>query len=189
MHYCCFVFTKEFPTDDVLDKVLQPFNENKFYENEEENKEYPEFMWDWYKVGGRYSGRLKLEVREHDEKYRWKFYENIPRSNRLFRSQLIDTINKFKKNHKDGWMFNEEDIWNELGYSDGYIRVDACPVSDILEKENLSCYCFIDKDGNAHSMEHWNGKEYENHNDFDCVFEKALNNSKDCYLCVVDLHD
>lgn len=98
MHYCCFVFTEEFPTDDVLYNVLEPFNEEKFYGNEEENKEYPEFMWDWFKVGGRYSAELKLEVRKNDENYRWEFFENNPRNNRLFRSQLIDMIEKFKKN-------------------------------------------------------------------------------------------
>lgn len=51
MHYSCFVFTKEFPTDDVLYRALMPFNR---YNNDGETKEYPEFFWDWFKVGGRY---------------------------------------------------------------------------------------------------------------------------------------
>ena len=189
MHYCCFVFTKEFPTDDVLYKVLKPFNSEKFYENEEENREYPEFMWDWYKVGSRYSGELKLEVRKNDEKYRWEFYENSPRNNRLFRSQLIDTIDKFRKTSRDGWMFSEENVFSELGYADGYIRVDACPVSDILNREELNCYCFVDKNGNAFSNEWWNGEKYEQREHFTVNFEKAMKDSQDCYLCVVDLHD
>ena len=91
MHYCCFIFTKEFPTDEILQKVLKPFNSEGFYSNSNENSVYPMFTWDYFRLGGRYSGMLKLEVKENDEKYKWEFYENNPRNNRLFRSQLIDT--------------------------------------------------------------------------------------------------
>lgn len=189
MHYCCFVFTKEFPTDDVLYEVLEPFSEKEFYEKDEEEREYPEFMWDYYKVGGRYSGKLKLKVCSGDEKYRWEFYENVPRNNRLFRSQLIDTIDKFRKTSRDGWMFKEEDVFNEIGYSEGYIRVDACHVSDILNRDELLCYCFVDKYGKAFSNEHWNGDSFEYRDNFCKNLEKTMHDSEDCYLCVVDLHD
>ena len=145
-HYSCFVFTKEFPDDDVLYRALMPFNR---YNNDGETKEYPDFFWDWFKVGGRYSGMLKLEIRKNDEKYRWGFYSNVGRNGKLFRSTLIDTIDKFKQASRDGWMFNEEDVYGELGRWDGYIRVDACPVVDILNIKKISCYCFIDKNGNA----------------------------------------
>ena len=123
MHYCCFVFTKEFPTDEILQKVLKPFNSEGFYSNSNENSVYPMFTWDYFRLGGRYSGMLKLEVKENDEKYKWEFYENNPRNNRLFRSQLIDTLDKFSKTSRDRWMFKEENVWNELGISDGYSRV------------------------------------------------------------------
>lgn len=192
MHYCCFVFTKEFPTDEVLEKALKPFSENLFYENEEneqEQKEYPEFMWDYYKIGGRYSGRLKLKVEENNEKYQWKFYYNGGRNGKLFRSQLIEIINKFKNNHRDGWMFSEEDVYSEIGYNDGYIRVDACLVSDVLNKQEISCYCFLDNEGNAYSKEKWNGENFEKREDFEDVLKRTIKESEDYYLCVVDLHD
>lgn len=188
MHYSCFVFTKEFPTDDILYKVLAPFNEEDFYDNEEKTKIYPEFLWDWFKVGGRYSGLLKLSVRKNKDKYDWGFYFKGGRNGKLFRSQLIDTINKFKQNNPEGWMFREEDVYGELGYRDGYIRVDGCPVIDILNRKKLSCYCFVDKNGNAYSCEKWNGENYEKHEDFDEVLTKTINDSLDCYLTVVDIH-
>lgn len=188
MHYSCFVFTKEFPTDDVIYKVLTPFNEEDFYNKNEETRIYPEFLWDWFKVGGRYSGMLKLSVRKNKDRYNWGFYSNGGRNGKLFRSQLIDTINKFKQNNPDGWMFCEEDIYGELGYRDGYIRVDGCHVIDILNRKKLSCYCFVDKDGNAYSCERWNGEKYEKHEDFDEVLKNTIENSKDCYLTVVDIH-
>lgn len=188
MHYSCFVFTKEFPTDDILYKVLAPFNEEDFYDNEEKTRIYPEFLWDWFKVGGRYSGLLKLSVRKNKDKYDWGFYFKGGRNGKLFRSQLIDTINKFKQNNPEGWMFHEEDVYGELGYRDGYIRVDGCPVIDILNRKKLSCYCFVDKNGNAYSCEKWNGENYEKHEDFDEVLTKTINDSLDCYLTVVDIH-
>lgn len=188
MHYSCFVFTKEFPTDDILYKVLAPFNEEDFYDNEEKTRIYPEFLWDWFKVGGRYSGLLKLSVRKNKDKYDWGFYFKGGRNGKLFRSQLIDTINKFKQNNPEGWMFREEDVYGELGYRDGYIRVDGCPVIDILNRKKLSCYCFVDKNGNAYSCEKWNGENYEKHEDFDEVLTKTINDSLDCYLTVVDIH-
>lgn len=188
MHYCCFVFTKEFPTDKVLQEVLEPYNWEHFY-SDEENRAYPMFTWDWFVVGGRYSGKLKLEIRKHDEKYRWEFYERNPRNNRLFRSKLIDVINECVKVSADGWRFNEENVWNELGFSDGYIRVDACPLADISNINELSCYCFVDKNGNAYSKERWNGNGFEEHKDFEEALRKTISESADCYLCVVDLHD
>lgn len=189
MHYCCLVFTKEFPTDDVLYNVLEPFSEKKFYETEEENKEYPEFLWDWYKVGGRYSGNLKLKVKDSDEKYEWAFYYPGGRNGVFFRSKLIDTIKEFAKTSRDGWLFKEEDIYNELGFSDGYIRVDACPVCDILNIDEIGCYYFVGKNGNAYSRSKWNGEEDIKHNDFELKLKEEICNSKDCFLCVVDLHD
>ena len=188
MHYCCFVFTKEFPTDKVLQEVLEPYNWEHFY-SDDENRVYPMFTWDWFVVGGRYSGKLKLEIRKHDEKYRWEFYERNPRNNRLFRSKLIDVINGYAKASADGRRFDEENVWNELGFSDGYIRVDACPLADISNINELSCCCFVDKNGNAYSKERWNGNSFEEHKDFEEELRKTISESADCYLCVVDLHD
>lgn len=31
MHYCCVVLTKEFPSDEVIDAALKPFNSEAYY--------------------------------------------------------------------------------------------------------------------------------------------------------------
>ena len=53
MHYCCMVFTKEFPTQAVLEKVLKPFDSEDVYDQPEETRVHPAFTWDWWQVGGR----------------------------------------------------------------------------------------------------------------------------------------
>ena len=187
MHYSCFVFTKEFPTDDVLYRALMPFNEEDFYNNDGETKEYPEFLWDWYSVGGRYSGMLKLKIDKKDKKYEWGFYAINPRCGRLFRSKILEEMFSMKKDCR-GHYFSEEDFFTELGTYEGYLRVDGCPVSDILNMEKLFCYCFLDKNGNAYSCRRWNGETYEKHEDFDEILKKTIEDSSDCYLTVVDIH-
>lgn len=188
MHYACLVFTKEFPTDDILYKALAPFNEEDFYDKDEETRVLPEFLWDWFSVGGRYSGMVKLKIDEKDKKYEWGFYARTPRCGRLFRSKILEKMFSMKKDCR-GHYFNEEEFFAELGAYDGYIRVDGCPVADILDRDELSCYCFVDKDGNAYSRERWNGERFEKHEDFQEVLKNTIENSMDCYLTVVDLHD
>lgn len=31
MHYCSIIITKEFPTNDVLEEILSPYNEDDYY--------------------------------------------------------------------------------------------------------------------------------------------------------------
>ena len=52
-HYSCFVFTKEFPDDDVLYRALMPFNR---YNNDGETKEYPDFFGIGLKLVGDIAG-------------------------------------------------------------------------------------------------------------------------------------
>lgn len=172
MHRCCFVFTKEFPSNNVIVDALKK----------------SDCMYDWVSIGGRYSGLLKIKATRNDKKYRWEYGERNQRNNRLFRSKLIDMIEEFKNSSKEELYFSEEDVFNELGYHDGYIRVDGCLVSDISNKEELSCACFIDKHGNEYSYETWNNGEWKINDDFEGLLKETLKNSEDDYLCVVDLH-
>jgi hypothetical protein len=49
MHFCVLVVTKDKPTDDVLAKALAPFGRHALGNDAK---------WDWYALGGRYSGHL-----------------------------------------------------------------------------------------------------------------------------------
>lgn len=186
MHYCCLIVTKEYPTDDVLNKVLQPFNDDVVYENED--KERPPFTWDWWQIGGRYNGRIKLNVTDNEDKYNWGFYAPSPRSKRLFRSHLLDEMRKFagKANYP---FFTEEDYFMSMGFKDGFIYVDGASADDITNLESLECYCFVDDNGAAYARESWDGGAWVKHEDFDEKLEEIKKNAKGKYVCIVDLHD
>ena len=71
MHYCIAVITDQFPTDETLGQKLAPYDENAFYSQFEDGEEIEEeinkaqrplFMWDYWQVGGRYGGQLKLKI-------------------------------------------------------------------------------------------------------------------------------
>ena len=62
MHSCCLLITKEFPSDDVIQKILEPFNDDVYYSQPEDGRVRPAFCWDWYSVGGRFCGTVKLKV-------------------------------------------------------------------------------------------------------------------------------
>jgi hypothetical protein len=66
------VFTKEFPTETVLEKILAPLNWDYVFDREYREESYSApFTWDYWLLGGRYSGALKLKIEEQSEKYRF----------------------------------------------------------------------------------------------------------------------
>lgn len=188
MHYCCVVITKDFPNDDVIEKVLRPFNSEDLYEKPEDNRVYPPFTWDWYEVGGRYGGYIKLKIDKDDEKYKWRYIINEPRNGRLFRSALLDALAHYRKRTWD-IAYRESYDFDYMGFSDGFLYVDAALADDIQNISELDCYCFIDQNGNAFSRESYTGETWAKNEEFDKQFSSAKGNSSGCYICVVDLHD
>lgn len=178
MHYCCLIITKDFPTDDVLEEVLKPFNEDNY-------NSFPAFTWDWYKVGGRYNGALKLKVNKEDEKYQWKWYANPSRNGRFFRSYLLSRMEMFANG---AWLYNEEDYFRSMGFNEGFLYVDGGFIPDILNIDSVECFCCIDKDGNAYARERWTGEKFEEDTEFDDRLKTIIDNSKECFACIVDLH-
>ena len=189
MHYACLVITKEFPTDEVLEKVLSPYNDDVFYSQPEESQKYPPILWDWWQVGGRYNGRFKLTVKKDDEKHRWEYYAKEPRAGRLFRSSLLEKMKSLADKAREDFMFTEEDCFWSMGYLDGFIYVDGGAVSEISNLEDVGCYCCIDADGIAIARSSWNGEHYEEDKHYDEKLKAVIANSKDYYACMIDLHD
>lgn len=196
MHYACIVITKEFPTDDVLYRMVEPFNEGDFYEKFTDSdrigeSDYPPFLWDYWRVGGRYGGGIKLRIDKDDNTpYNWQFYAPA-RAGRLYRSRLVE--NQYDLVHmlngKYTVTFSEEDIYSYLGWDDGFLRVDGAKISDVLNLSDLDCHQFIDKDGKGYTRNWWNGKDFIPNPDFDKQLSDALADSADCYICYLDMHD
>ena len=190
MHYCIAVITDKFPSDEVLEEKLAPFSEDEFYTKYRYAKEipedvYPPFTWDWWQVGGRYHGLLKLKAEDEDEEYNWKFYAKEPRAGRLYRSKMLET------NFND-WKNREEDVYGYLGLYDSYIRVDGCKIKDVIDFEETILnhgFGFIGKDGQAFSREHWNGHNFIKDDQYEQKVKDAIKDIDDCYVCYIDIHD
>lgn len=190
MHYCCLIFTKEFPTDEVLDRVLTPYYENSI----DEDSECPTpFSFDWVEVGGRYNGKLKLRADEEDDKYRWRYLEREPRAGRLFRSMFLETAGRLRQ--QNYIIRFEEDFFGSMGFRDGYLYVDGGCVNDMinLDSGGTDCFCFVDATGEdqvAFARRWIDDGKWVNDDEFDDKVKEVTEKAKrdDCYICVVDLH-
>ena len=72
MHYCVLLITKELPSESKIEKILQPYNHEDIKYDEETGElltPLPIFTYDWFQIGGRYTGSLKLKIDKNDEYY------------------------------------------------------------------------------------------------------------------------
>lgn len=190
MHYACYVITQQFPSDDAIGEMLEPFYEGRERDGE---TDIPPFEWDWWTVGGRYSGKLKLKFDANDDesKYRWGFYDKEPRAGRLFRSDTLESIKKQFLRNEPSWRFTEEEYYNSMGRRDGFLYVDGALIADLtnINEQAEKCYCIIDADGCGYARDSWNGKNFVKNEQFDELCRKIMSERKDCYITVVDIHD
>ena len=172
---------------------MHPYYEgNAEYDEETEKRlnPYPVFEWDWYQIGGRYKGSLKLSVERDKEYYNFGYYSREDRNKRLFYSSLLSDMKEFAEmGNALSWKYSEEDYFNSMGYRDGYLYVDGARVDDIINFEEQNCYICIDVDGNAIARETWNGKEFIKDEQFDEKLAEIKRNSKGMFLTVLDIHD
>jgi hypothetical protein len=173
---------------------MEPFNEEKYFdevcEENEENIEKPKLLWDYYIIGGRYCGLLKLKVEtEKENEYDWNYlvsFNKGPRCGRLFHSSILKHLLE-----KKSYYTVEEDYFNYMGFRDGFLYVDGAKISDIININNISCFGFIDIDGEPYVREEWdskNSKFIENIN-FDEEYKNKLKEYSNYYLTVLDIHD
>lgn len=191
MHYCVFVYTKEFPTDEAIGKALEPYKyKDGGYDDGEQR---PLFTWDWWQVGGRYGGKFKLDISDSAQKEKYKIFEytRYRRSVTLFRSAYLEKttygIDEFGRDK-----LHEVDAILYCGARDGYIYVDGAWANDIknLMDEADNCWAVIDTDGTAIAREHWDGADWKDDDQFsDKAKAIAVKNRADTYVTVVDIHD
>lgn len=193
MHSCLLLITKEFPTEEVIEKALEPYSEELYDERLKENSStsHPTFDWDYYVVGGRYNGLLKLKVAYDNEKYEWCYYSRKSKNNRLFLSYLLTQMEELYTEAKRPFRLSCEDYFNSLGFRDGYIRVDGAFVDDILNFDDIECCCYIDKNENAYTREYFDYEKnmFVENTDFDERLKKVKADSNGCYATIIDLHD
>lgn len=188
MHYCTLLFTEKLPTEKEIEGIMSPYYEGNAEYDEDGYRigEYPQFEWDWYQIGGRYSGNLKLLINENDEYYNWKHYAREDRNKRLFYSYLLTQMKGFAGNT---FRYREEDYFPSMGFRDGFLYVDGARVDDILNIEEQNCYICISADGTVIARERWDGKSFVQDDEFDKKLYEIVQQSKGKFVTVLDIHN
>lgn len=197
MHYCFLVFTKERPDEETLNIIMNPYNEDTFYERREKEKiPFPEFTWDYFVVGGRYNSQLKFDFKKHyKEDEHGMFYAKKTRNHKIFDSFILDKIKRNFSSPRFWEEFEECDYYASMGIDDGYIRVDGCKISELHDSQDKNLgYGFIGIDGSVYSRTWYNGDADEcfvKRPDYEDVLAKAWEKAteEDGWVTVLDIHD
>lgn len=187
MHYCVLLITKELPSESKIEKILQPYNYEDIKYDEETGeliKPYPIFTYDWFCIGGRYTGSLKLKIDKNNEYYNWNFISNGGRNKRLFYSKLLSELQKTK-----GAIFFEENYYSSMGSRDGFLYVDGAKIDDLLNFDDVNCFICIDSNENVIVRETWDGHNLIEDKQFDEKLAKIKENSKGMFATILDIHD
>lgn len=188
LHYCVLLITKELPSESKIEKILQSYNYEDIKYDEETGElltPRPIFTYDWFQIGGRYTGSLKLKIDENDEYYNWKFISNKGRNKRLFYSKLLSELQKTK----EAIFFEEEDYYSSMGSRDGFLYVDGAKIDDLLNFDNVNCFICIDSNENVIVRESWDGHNFIEDKQFDEKLAKIKENSKSMFATILDIHD
>ena len=182
MHCCLMFLSRKLPADEDIATALQPYRSEDYYSKADAgvSVERPLFTWDWWQLGGRYAGRLKLRVdpNDRDSEYQWMFYAKQPRAGRLFRSQLIERSLENQRLR----LLGEEDLFLSMGRRDGYIYVDGAKIADCLNfaEQCTACYIVLCDDGTA---------LVRDDEGFDEAVQALCEEKKDGYVTYIDIHD
>lgn len=166
---------------------MAPFEEDSFYEQQEKDESInrPCLLWDYWKLGGRYAGRIKIDVSgDNAGKYDLIFYPKQKRVNRLFRSAFLESCN-LDVLFTTG--FDETDALCYMGVRDDIIYADSAKIEDV--KEFPGGFGMILPSGEVFAREYWDGAHWIKCPDFDERKEAALSGNKDCWISVIDIHD
>ena len=203
MHCCVYLFTKELPNDEQIQKIMYPYCEYAVEDEEAVNPDSKvDIRWDSLDVGGRYCGLLKLKcLDKEDDVYRWNFYIDTPRAGRLFRCRFIENLLGVVKENKTLMITNgfysfnnvEDRFFNYSGIRDGYVCVDGCKISDLFNGEELMDhgYGFVDDVFSIQSTRSfWNREalSFVDNPEYENELRAAFDRNKGSYLTILDLH-
>lgn len=171
MHYKGHLITDKLPTGDAIRKILKKYSE---YE-----PGIKKFEYDWYVVGGRYGGRIKIKFNPEENEDNYCLFKH--RNNKYFISSLI---NKLDNNTLS---YDELDILKYMGLNDNILYVDGGYYKDMIDFELDNCYVIITED-EAIPRQIWNGEDWI---DNDATFIKKVSeiSLENKFITVIDFHD
>lgn len=170
MHYKGHLVTKKIPTENEISEILEKYREDL--------DKIQEFAWDWYQIGGRYGGEIKIQFDYKNEDNMFLFRK---RNHKYFISNILDEI------EEKGKPYEELDYLMYMGMYDNLLYVDGGYYNDMIDFEIDDCYLVIDDNETLYVREKWNGKDFIKQNDFDEKVKKI--DLKDKFITIIDFHD
>ena len=169
MHCKGHLITDKLPTEDAIRKIL-----GKYSEDEPGIKI---FEYDWYAIGGRYGGRIKIKFNPAENEDGYFLFQH--RNNKYFISNILNELgdNILK--------YDELDLLKYMGLNDKVLYVDGGYYEDIINFELDNCYVVITED-EVISREIWNGDDWIDNENFDKKISKLSLDGK--FITVIDFH-
>ena len=178
LHYCVLVFTEKLPTENEIGKIMEPYREDF------DRPDTPVFEWDWYQIGGRYGGKLKLKL---DESY--NTYSRTTREGTQFISAHLRTfLNGFPEFLQS---LRCDDALCYMGARDGFIYCDGAKVSALIDFETTNGFVAIDTDGTAVARETYDRRKekFIKNENYDAEVSAMKKRNADNFVTIVDIHD
>lgn len=170
MHYKGHLVTDKLPTEDAIRKIL-----GKYSEDEPGIKI---FEYDWYTIGGRYGGKIKIKF--NPEENEDNYYLCQHRNNKYFISSILSELGDNTSN------YDELDLLIYMGLNDNVLYVDGGYYEDIINFELDNCYVVI-TENDVIPREIWNGDNLVDNENFDKKISKLSLDGK--FITVIDFHD
>lgn len=171
MHYCGYIITNKIPTDKEIEEILEPYNE--------ETHESLEFAWDWFEIGGRYCGKLKIEFDPEETEENWFSFQD-----RNYKYFINEELKKIKENIK---YYEELKHLKYMGLNEKVLYVDGAYYKDIINFDITNCNFVIDDKRKLYSRELWKNDNWVEDEQFDEKVKKI--NLENKFITVVDIHD
>lgn len=172
MHYKGHLVTKKLPTDDEISKILEKYREDLDKEQE--------FAWDWFQIGGRYGGKIKINFNPDDNEDNWCCFRD--RNNKYFISQAINELKEKIKPYYD-----ELEWLKYMGLREKVLYVDGAFYKDMINFDLSDCFVVIDDEENLYVRQQWKNHEWIENKQFDDKVSKI--DLKDKFITIIDFHD
>lgn len=171
MHFKGYIITKEIPTEEKLEKILEPY----YYENDKESL----ISWDWWQIGGRFGGKIKIKFDPNTNEDNWYCFHD--RNHKYFICSMLD---KIKENLK---FYEELDILQYMGLSEHTLYVDGGYYNDMIDFDITDCYMVIDDEEKLYLAESWNGTDFKQNDEYEKQLKQI--DLKDKFITIIDFHE
>lgn len=171
MHSCGYIITDKIPTKEEITNIMEPYNEEK-HEN-------LEFAWDWYQIGGRYGGELKIKFNPDENEDGWYSFRE-----RNYKYFISGELEKIKRDIK---YYDELEHLIYMGLREKILYVDGAYYEDIIDFDITNTCFVIDSNRKLYSRELWINDSWVTDKQFDEKVKRLDLNNK--FITVIDMHD